>query len=738
MKIQDIQSKKNSILQAIKQRRLSAAFRRLRSFSEQQMTWEITDEISRIEESYRYMLDYAMRGVSDPSRDSVYDKIVVSMLTLLDKLERHALSGESPTLYYNTLRYINQSARDSITTLVRKYDEQLSNGNVFPGTAVGGDYEYRRRLESIERDLFNKLWTAMPLTNEDYETLCAILKSDRYYTRLKQFVLSGLLLGMLEFHDDRRLMLMIDAYESGNDAVASIAVITLLLSLYMYRDRMPDAKVAARLKLLEDSPAWHTDLRDAFLELVRARDTERITRTMRDEVVPEMLKLRPELKKRFDDIANNLEMIDENDINPEWQEMLEKSGIADKMKKLFEIQLEGGDVFMSTFSHMKSFPFFNELSNWFLPFHSERSEMQLVPAELADIIPILENSPIFCNSDKYSFILSLQGIPAPQREMMKGQLNTQVNGMMELQSASLDNRSKRRGGIMNRYVQDLYRFFKLFRRKGEFKDPFVTDLNMVTVPSISRHFNDVESLQAIAEFYFKHEYYHDSLNLFKAIEALSCPDIQLFQKIGYCYEKTLDYRKALDYYEQSELLDADSLWTMRHKALCHRMLGEPGKALECYRRMIDEKGDSSINTVMAMGDCLMELEDFEKASQQYYKINYLDGNNTRANRQLAWCQMMMRNLDKAKQLYDTILNGDVRAEDYLNMGHLSLAMADDNNALNFYKLYISQVGCTLDDFATKLTGESIAFRHMGLDEKIIPLIVDAISYSERGNSDGQS
>lgn len=208
---------------------------------------------------------------------------------------------------------------------------------------------------------------------------------------------------------------------------------------------------------------------------------------------------------------------------------------------------------------------------------------------------------------------------------------------------------------MNRYVQDLYRFFKLFRRKGEFKDPFVTDLNMITVPSISRHFNDVESLQAIAEFYFKHEYYHDSLNLFKAIENLSYPDIQLFQKIGFCYERTHEYRKALDYYEQSELLDSDSLWNMRHKALCHRMLGQPIKAIDCYRRMINEKGDTSVGTVMAMGDCLMEQGDFEKASQQYYKVSYINDKNIRAKRQQAWCQLMLHNYDKAKRLYDEIL-----------------------------------------------------------------------------------
>ena len=32
------------------------------------------------------------------------------------------------------------------------------------------------------------------------------------------------------------------------------------------------------------------------------------------------------------------------DKNPEWQEILEQSGIADKLKELNDLQLEGADV----------------------------------------------------------------------------------------------------------------------------------------------------------------------------------------------------------------------------------------------------------------------------------------------------------------------------------------------------------------------------------------------------------
>ena len=51
--------------------------------------------------------------------------------------------------------------------------------------------------------------------------------------------------------------------------------------------------------------------------------------------------------------------------------MMERSGLAEKLKEMSEIQEEGGDVMMGTFEHLKTFPFFSEPANWFLPFDTD-------------------------------------------------------------------------------------------------------------------------------------------------------------------------------------------------------------------------------------------------------------------------------------------------------------------------------------------------------------------------------
>ncbi len=732
MKKEDITNQKNNIISAINNGRLAQAFKQLRSMSQLLMTWETTDKINGLEESYRYMLDYALKGVKDPSRPKLYRNMVQQMLQALDSLERHALTNEVSTLYFNTLRYINISKQESITTLLRQYEKLLTDymstgANLTPESPKSKENILNR--ESLERDIFNRLWIYFPLASEDYEALSSVFSSNRFYNPFKQFVISGLLLGLFEYYDPKRINLLIEAYQSGDDNISPVACIALVLALYQYRNRDLDEETISRVKLLSDNINWHNDLRDAFLELVRARDTERITRTMQEEVVPEIIKMRPDITRQFGNIES---LDDENidmDFNPEWQEMLEKSGVAEKMRQLFEIQMEGGDVFMSTFSHLKTYPFFNDISNWFMPFHSDRSELLRIDPEMADIIGVLESSPVFCNSDKFSFALSIEHIPSSQRELIKNQFNAQVESLLDMQRSSLDKELKTRKAIMNRYVQDLYRFFKLFRRKTEFKDPFITDLNLVTIPILRDEFNDIENLKTIAEFYFKYRYYQDSLNLFKAIENLSCPDIQLFEKMGFCLEKLGDYTEALRYYEQAELLNANSLWTLKHIASIHQQLRAPNKSLEYYKRILEKEPADSIRTNLAIGNCYLELEQFSEALKFFYKVNYLDNNSNRANRQLAWCHMMLKEFDKAKSIYNNIISKSPVPVDYLNMGHLALAMSDENNALNYYKLFITQGGLTIDDFANNLQKDAKSLEKIDIDTSIIPLIVDAVSYA---------
>ena len=119
---------------------------------------------------------------------------------------------------------------------------------------------------------------------------------------------------------------------------------------------------------------------------------------------------------------------------------------------------------------MKRFTFFNELSNWFVPFyidHPEISNLIDMTGQNRFLKVMVEKGP-FCNSDKYSFVYAFQQvldrIPENMREKLnRGEASISEMNIEEMESATYLRRT---------YLQDLYRFFRLFPQREEFVDPF--------------------------------------------------------------------------------------------------------------------------------------------------------------------------------------------------------------------------------------------------------------------------
>ena len=137
--------------------------------------------------------------------------------------------------------------------------------------------------------------------------------------------------------------------------------------------------------------------------------------------------------------------------------MLDKTGIADKLKELTDLQMEGADVFMSTFSHLKSFPFFQSIQNWFLPLDPDHTALSgLFPGSGGEMFKkMISASVLLCNSDKYSFCLSLSQVPDSQRNLMMGQFSAENAAIQEMANEELMRKEISRENISNRYIQDL-------------------------------------------------------------------------------------------------------------------------------------------------------------------------------------------------------------------------------------------------------------------------------------------
>ncbi len=733
----EVQDNRKDIKKLGREGRFQEAFLLLRSLAERMGWRELFSQIVTREETYRYMLEYAAKGVVDPGRKELYEAIREDIMTFSDRLHRKWLKKESPELYFNTLRYEGMQRGDTIPELLKQYDEISDQFSLFnlvtDGANAAAAGESRKRREGIEKRLFDRIWVSFPLHQETAEAITSVLTSEMYTNSFKHLLLCAVILGNLQYHDEQRIKLMMDAYQgAGDDFVSMAALVGLLLNLYTYRDRTMSPKLSVQFAALREGEKWRDDVKNVFMELIRTRDTERITRKMHDEVIPQMLKLRPDISKKF----NNDEGISLGDLeeNPEWQELLDKSGIADKLKEISEMQEDGADVFMATFSHLKSFPFFNDISNWFRLFQTDNSAVKLSSFEGLDaILDMIAVSPIMCNGDKFSFALSVGQLPESQRNVMTQQLQAHSTQILEMRHATEGIKSVERKGAANIFIQDLYRFFKLFRRKGEFADPFNTDLNLIIVPLLKEDLADVEIVGLVAEFYFKRRFWAEALGMFKIIAEDSRPSAQLFQKLGYCMEKSGDIDGALKYYEQAELINGENHWTMRRLAACHRLLVHNSEALDYYQRLAKFYPED-VALAMNIGHTLLEAGREKEAAEAYFKADFLSGNSSRAWRPLAWTLLKTKDFAGARKYYERILSDAPTAEDYLNMGHLELAENNFKEAVDFYKFYIDLGDRSIDDFIKAFSNDKETLVNIGVDTTLIPLVIDTIIYSFKNNS----
>lgn len=724
-KLESVTTRAHAYLQ---QGRLHDALKTLRTLAEETMQWEVSDGLGTIAKNYAYMLRYLTDGMEDPQRDRIYSDLVSDIYSASDTLTRRLLMPDSPSIYFATIRNLGIRPRRLQDILDEYVKLSGAVANIVEQITQGTPRANRADMERAEREIFNYVWTVFPLTGADANAVREFLGDEVMPLTTKRLLVSGLVLGAMEFFDPARILLLMDIYDSDTLDVrlTSAALVGFLLAMFKFRNRPMPQTITDRLAAVSDLPGWQSDLKTAFLELIRTRDTERINRTMREDIIPGMMKMRPDIIRKMGEASFDPE---NPEANPEWEEMLSKSGLADKIRDLSELQQEGADVFMSTFSHLKSFPFFNEAANWFMPFDTERTDIAAVelPPALAELMARL---PILCDSDKYSFFLSLNHVPQAQRRMMMSQFEAQnAQQLEEMMRAEASMPAMERRTAISSFLQNLYRFLNLFRRNADFYNPFAEGVNLLCVESLAPYLSDAETVRVVAEFFFRCGYWSDALAAFLHLDKLlPVPEGPVFQKIGYCYQKMGDVDKAIEYYHQAEYFDAESTWLRRRLAAAYRQKGDYAEAARYYGLLADADPDNA-DLALTIGYVLLQNKDYKGALKQFYKVEYLDENNARLLRPLAWTLFLTGDYEGARERYRRILENEPNSGDYLNMGHVAMALAQYKEAINFYKLSMNGADGGTEALIRNIRADADALRGAGVTDRVTALIIDALLYS---------
>lgn len=735
----EIQTSYRAILSLLEEKRLKEAFCKIAELAALLPDeWQITDKLSELESSYRYMIQYMLDGLNDPNRQTFYDSLLSSAYTLADKTVESLLEKDSTALYYQKKRYYKTHPEETIQSALDDIDKaagDLSLNSLFNDIDNNPDVQttLRQKAEQAENELFVRIWNNYPASEWDYSALEEGLTPARFPNETVVLIIAALTLNILHRYDEKKLDMLLTVYSaSEEEEIRQRALCSALILLFIYRKRVNlSPALTAHIEALKEEERFSRDVRNIFLQLIKSRETERISRKFTEELLPEMMKLSPSLYNKINPADIDPES-DSPDPNPEWQELLEQSGIADKIKELNDLQMEGSDVFLSTFSGLKSFPFFQELGNWFRLFTSEHSAIQNIFPDgengKNNFLQLIGYSRFLCNSDKYSFCLSLKQVPASQRQMMTIQFNAEGADMAQIEKERQETSAdETKTGISNQYIQDLYRFFKLHNRRNEFHDLFAHPIDLMQVDSLQSILDSDETLRIIGELYFKKAYYDDALILFRRLSERYATDNGLYQKIGYCLQAAGQYDKALEAYLQAEIIQPDNTWTVRHIAACYRSLKNSQKALEYYLRAESLQPDN-LSIELLIGHCYVEEKNYEEALKYYFKVDYLKPESGKAWRPIAWCSFLTGKHEQALRYYEKILSSAPSALDYMNAGHVELALKHTRRALELYRQSISHDNNDTQSFVDNFKQDIPELVRAGVAENDIPILLDQLLY----------
>lgn len=709
--------------------KLKEALEKLSEYASPTDNWQMKSDIESLKTTYGFMMQYATQGMNDPERNEMYNNLLKKAFVLNEKIKIQLLleNGNSyVSQTYRNTRNSQQSGYYEICTKIEELHKELNISDMY-------DEPYRteliesqnKRLQFILEELFNKTWAPVIWNEEDYTGALSIIESDKISDNEKALFTSALCLSLIHILDVYKFRLLLHTYLKGKSCVVTQrALVGILIAIYLQDEMIKFAypNLTDEINLLKENPYFLDDLYTVIIQVILSLETENIDKKMRDEIIPSIMQS-TELTSPINEMSDiNIEELIEG--NPEWRESIEK--IKDQIKELDMLRQEGADTNMCTFSNLKNYPFFYEPSHWFYIFSSEVPAIYEMMTDkknnYAPFIETLQKATDMCNSDRFSLCLTFKSMPNLPLDAMNSGLTAQ-NKMNE-ESEGTNSEKKKRQTESRHFIQDLYRFCKLWRNNYYDKiDIFSQGIALWQCTIIRNMIQDSGKLKQLADYLFAKGHVNDAMFSYMDIIDDNPDDYEAFQKIGYVHVLNKDYDKALNSLKKADILSPGDTWTLKNIALCYKKKNRYDLAYE-YLKEAEQINPDDLNICTQIGQALITEGIYDEALRYMFKVEYMTKGKTSAQRAIAWCYFMMDRYDKAIEMYNKILDkNDAIAEDWMNTGHVYLVNNDIKSAISFYKKAIELQDKKIS-FYEIFSSDIKTLKNKGVDEVLLNMIPD--------------
>lgn len=647
------------------------------------------DEVDRIEEDYRRMVDYINLGYNDPERDNVYLSLLQRLHRTVSNMRMTCLVSYSPPFMEASRRAsYGASSTEQIRSMLENYvtDVAMLGLESEETRRVKAHAIYSRHNESMQA-LFARILTSEQWNDSDAAFMTDILLSPFVDTVDARLIVSAVMLASMNSFDPRKFSVLMNVYlKSTDEHVRQRALVGWVFALAECSGAsdlgfvlFPECDTMVREACADERIA--REIADLQKQIIFCMSAEKDNDRIQKDIMPTLLKNNNFNVTRFG-IMEKEEDPMQDVFDPEASERAMEDMEA-SFRKMIDMQKAGSDIYFGGFSQMKRFTFFRSIANWFYPFFINHADISYTADKLDNnrfIQLLLDNGP-FCDSDKYSFVLAMSSIidklPENMREML---------GSGEALGHTVSDIDKNNPAYIRRiYLQDLFRFFRLFPQRDYMVKAFVSPSHVFVSGAMFRHEGLNRHMTELGSFMLKR----------KDDDSLEClinsyhddDDVKWLMIEGIYYLDTGNNDLAMDRFDRILELQPDNERATAMLAKACLVQGEHEEAEMHYEKLCMLHPD---NTGYALNYCvaLVEAEKFDEAVTMLYKLNYEHPDSLEIVRILAWGLMGQSRLGQAEKEYTRLLDsGKTTAADYLNAGYCKWFRGDLAAATGLFRKY---------------------------------------------------
>ena len=713
MNVEEILSK---AINCLMDRRLSNAIEVLEQLYVQRPSLMGHSEFEAIKTDYQLMVDYMGRGFSDSHRESLYS-------TLLQRLYRVAADLEiswrckNVSAYVNSFRVIDHlnTSHDFVRTVLESFVSDIAMLSLqLEETREQKSTELYDRHQTFMNRLFSALWTSCQWTDDDCKFYTELLLSPTVMSTDQQVIVSAISLGAMNQFDINKFKTLVNVYQKATDEhIRQRALVGWVLAVFEGMDIFPEQDTLIRE--LCENPTITRELLTLQIQFFYSKDAEKDNDKIQRDIMPDIMRNsnltigRLGIMEKEEDA---IESILHQDADEKRMEQMEE-----KVRKMMDMQKQGSDIYFGGFSQMKRFPFFNDMVNWFTPFYLNHPALRPVISKLGDtkfLNTLMERSN-FCESDRYSFAFALEQIINQLPSDIKEVIGSDAMLGPLAESDDVEDAIS----IRRTYLQDLYRFFRLYHTADDFINPFedngkgdfVADTFFFTYKSFMGTGLDDVKLR-LASHLYKHQ---QMTELAELLTTFQSADPRYAILMGYTNIHMGKAEFAYQFFDYALKAEPDNQWALKGKARAALDAEDYKTAEEVYTELLKlEPGHK--NYTMNRCVALLKLGRTSEVREELFRLDYQYPEDMNVKRVLAWAMLSDNSLDKASQLYDTLLTSTPAHEDYLNAGYCQWAMGNVQRAVELFREWMVKSGKSTEQLLEEFRSDADTLEMYGISE----------------------